>query len=101
MSKKVRFAIYIGTKNDSFGNPRRAFLVNEIDLSEPKPYPYIIDVVEEGYYGKEALTEAYPDLNPPGYMIYTSPSDYKNFLKIGREKRKEVNEHERKENDSH
>lgn len=84
---KKQFVTYIGTKNDTYGNPRRAYIVNEIDFSETNPYPYIVDVLDEGYQGREVLRKNGYNLNPGGYMIETTPSEYKNFLKIGKAKR--------------
>lgn len=64
-------AIKINAKNDSNGNPRRAFLV--IDNGE------IIDVIDEGYRGTRPLTEKYPGVQV-ATEIMTTPSEYKGFL---------------------
>jgi hypothetical protein len=84
---KIQTVTYIGTKNDVNGNPRRAFLVNEINLELSEPYQYLIDVVEEGYNGRDALKRAGYNLNTPGYMIETTPTEYKHFIRHGKELR--------------
>lgn len=86
--KKIQTITHIGTKHDTNGNPRRAFIINEINLEDARPYPYIIDVVDQGYLGTDAFKDKYPHLEAPGYMIETTPTEYRNFLKIGEAKRK-------------
>jgi hypothetical protein len=85
---KVQFVTYIGTKNDVNGNPRRAYIISEIDLTAERQYPYIIDVFDEDYEGDRAFKKHYPHLEKGGYMIDTSISCYKEYIKIGIAKRK-------------
>ena len=66
-------AIKINAKNDTNGNPRRAFLV--IDNGE------LIDVIDEGYRGTAPLTEKYPGLQVATEII-TTPSEYRDFLRL-------------------
>jgi hypothetical protein len=84
---KIRSTTYITTKNDINGNPRRAYIINEIDLKDTQPYQYIIDVLDEGYNGKSIVTDNYPDCFFNGYQINVQPSEYNQYIKIGKTKR--------------
>ena len=62
-------AIYIGTTNDTNGNPRRGWYVSRLDGTMPTAF------VDEGYHGRDALylallPETDADRNPNGSRKY-------------------------------
>jgi hypothetical protein len=72
-SKKV-MAIRLNAGNDSNGNPRRVYVVFD---STGK----IIDAIDEGYSGIQALDEVYPKHNDSVASFDTSPSEYRELVK--------------------
>ena len=84
---KIQSATYITAKNDINGNPRRAYIINEIVLEDVTPYQYIIDVLDDYYEGKEVVSKNYPLCHLNGYQIEVSPKVYKQYIKIGEAKR--------------
>jgi hypothetical protein len=85
---KVQFATFITSTPDTNGNARRAYIINEVDESEARPYPYIIDVIDEYFQGSEVVTKQYPNCRMPGYNIDVTPKVYNQYIKIGEAKRK-------------
>jgi hypothetical protein len=86
---KIQTATYITAKHDINGNPRRAYIINEIDTESKYSSYHIIDVIDEGYNGKNAVSVTYPNCLFSGYQIQVSPSEYNQYIKIGVAKRKE------------
>ena len=72
-SKKV-FSVRLNAGNDVNGNPRRVYVVFD---SSGK----IIDAIDEGYSGINALDSAYPKHNDSVASFDTSPSEYRELVK--------------------
>ncbi len=68
-----KIAIYLRSKNDVNGNPRRLFLI----LDEEG----IVDIVDERNRGTYALRDEYPEIKYPVVAVDIPPSEYKRLLK--------------------
>lgn len=63
-------AIYIHTKNDTNGNPRRGWMI-------VKPHSgHVVEFIEEGYEGRAALRKSYPNAVETGFIAVT-PGEYR------------------------
>lgn len=67
--------LHLCASNDRNGNPRRCFVV--IDK-----YGSVIDVIDEGYSGKAAVTRKWPSVKE-GPRINVPPKEYRSYLKFG------------------
>ena len=59
------------------GNPRRMFLVIDVDGK----YPSIVDAVDEGYEGSARVKRQYPTIRLVTERIETTPSEYREYLR--------------------
>ena len=66
-------AVYVGTKNDVNGNPRRGWLV---DVGNTTVF------VNEGYVGRAALKKACPNAVERFSRIEITPGEYRNLRKL-------------------
>lgn len=72
-------AIGLNAGNDTNGNPRRVWVVLQIDGDSQ----HIIDAVDEGYQGFHRVKEFYQDCIQ-GPMFRTVPAEYRALLKAYR-----------------
>ena len=79
MMNRELIANKINAGNDVNGNPRRAYIVQEI--LENTNYASTIDVIDEGYEGSTALFNKYPDVRWSGLEVPTTVKAYKTLLK--------------------
>jgi hypothetical protein len=66
-------AVYVGTKNDTNGNPRRGWLV---DVGSSTVF------VNEGYVGRAALKKACPNAVERFSRIEITPGEYRSLKKL-------------------
>lgn len=84
-NQSVQVATKISTTNDTNGNPRRLWIINEIVVDGiHAPHSNRVGIVEEGYRGNGALYEAFPNAIT-AEQINVSPSEYKQYIKEKRE----------------
>lgn len=78
-------AMKLSAPNDTNGNPRRLYIVNEINDSG---YAERLDVIDEGYAGRAALTNKYPDAVLLQQEITVAAAEYKKWIKVGENDKK-------------
>lgn len=71
-------AIKVSTKNDVNGNPRRAYIVNKVHGE----YAERLAVIDEDYWGMQALRKQYPDAILL-QEIEVAPAEYRKWIKVG------------------
>lgn len=64
-----RLAVYVGTTNDTSGNPRRGWIIFDGDGHHE-------GFVDEGYEGGGAL-KGYPGIRRTHYRIQITPAEYR------------------------
>lgn len=78
-STVLRWATKIDAGNDSNGNPRRAYLVYEMD-SEIQ-VPFLVQSIDEGYAGRSALDAHYPTTRIAEPTIKVPVKEYNKLIK--------------------
>jgi hypothetical protein len=69
-------AIRLNAGNDGNGNPRRVYVIFSSD-------GVITDTVDEGYLGREALTQAHPEFKSVFVPSFeTTPRQYRRLVKL-------------------
>lgn len=67
-------AVYVRTKNDSNGNPRRGWMVVDQDGRT-------VGFVDEGYEGTPALRRRFPDAVEVWHALEVTPAAYRVLLR--------------------
>lgn len=75
----IRWATKIDAGNDTNGNPRRAYLVYEMDADYK--IPQLVETIDEGYAGISALHEKYLTVDVVEPTLKVTPKTYKELLK--------------------
>ena len=74
--------VRLSAENDNNGNPRRCYVVMD---DEGKA----IEVIDEGYTGRSAVTDKYPDAQE-GPTIHVKVGEYRDWIAFQREKDKQA-----------
>lgn len=72
--------VKLSTKNDTYGNPRRLYVVNEVQTGKPYTGIQRLAIIVENYNGNQEVRERFPDALYIGEYEVT-PTQYRNLLR--------------------